>query len=279
MGTFDVLKPDEIEQAIEAAGIKKTGMPPGKMIILGILAGVFIGIGGLMLGLVLSETELPFIVARILGGVSFCVGLLLVVAAGAELFTGNNLIIMAVLSRKVTWKAYAKNLTIILLCNFIGALIAVAILFLADVGSINGGATADAFIKLAAAKVSIPPLTLFFKAVFCNFMVCLAIWLATAGRSLFDKLIGILFPITTFIVAGGEHSIANMFLIPMGFIQAYAGNATSELAIAAGEAISIGGIFYNFGLAILGNLVGGAVMVGVVYWFAFHKKGEKGEGE
>jgi len=279
VGTFDVLKPDEIEQAIEAAGIKKTGMPPGKMIILGILAGVFIGIGGLMLGLVLSETELPFIVARILGGVSFCVGLLLVVAAGAELFTGNNLIIMAVLSRKVTWKAYAKNLTIILLCNFIGALIAVAILFLADVGSINGGATADAFIKLAAAKVSIPPLTLFFKAVFCNFMVCLAIWLATAGRSLFDKLIGILFPITTFIVAGGEHSIANMFLIPMGFIQAYAGNATSELAIAAGEAISIGGIFYNFGLAILGNLVGGAVMVGVVYWFAFHKKGEKGEGE
>jgi formate/nitrite transporter len=196
----------------------------------------------------------------------------LVILAGAELFTGNNLIIMSVLSGKVTWRAFAINLLIIWLTNLIGSLIAVAIVFYANVGAMNGGAAADAFINLAAMKVSIAPLTLFFKAILCNFLVCLAVWLAAAGRTFVDKFFAVFFPITAFVAAGGEHSVANMFLIPMGFFQGLAGNATGEAAIAAASTIDLTGIAYNIGMVTLGNMVGGILLVGCAYWLAFAKK-------
>jgi formate/nitrite transporter len=267
----DLLTPAETEQRLEAIGLAKVDMPLVRVIPLGILAGMFISMGGMMLALVLSDASIPFIAQRLLGGLAFCVGLLLVLLAGAELFTGNNLVIAATLSGKVSWGAYAKNLLIVWLTNLLGSLIAVAIVFFANTGALNAGAVGDSFINLAAMKVAIPPLTLFFKAILCNFLVCLAIWMAFVGRSFVDRFCAVLFPVTAFVAVGAEHSVANMFLLPMGFAQKLAGSAVGEAAVTAAESIDLAGIAYNLGLVTLGNLVGGAILVGFMYWLAFHK--------
>jgi formate/nitrite transporter len=268
----DALTPADTEQKLEAISVAKANMPLVRAIPLGILAGVFIGMGGMMLGLVLGDSTIPFIAQRLLGGLVFCVGLILVLLAGAELFTGNNLIISAVLSGKVSWGAYVGNLVLVWVTNLIGSLIAVAIVFFANTGALNSGAVGDAFINLAAAKIALPPVTLFFKAILCNLLVCLAVWMAFAGRTFVDKFLAILFPVTAFVAVGAEHSVANMFFLPMGLAQKLAGTAVGEAAVAAADKIDVGGIVYNLGMVTLGNIVGGAILVGVIYWIAFHKK-------
>jgi formate/nitrite transporter len=270
----DVLTPADTEQKLETLGVAKANMPMIRAIPLGILAGLFIAMGGMMLGLVLGDAaNIPFIAQRLLGGLAFCVGLILVLLAGAELFTGNNLIIAAVLSNKVSWGAYLKNLIIIWVTNLIGSLIAVMIVFLANVGGMGStpGAVGDAFITLAAMKATIPPLTLLFKAILCNFLVCLAVWMSFAGRTFVDKFVAILFPITAFVAAGAEHSVANMFLLPMGYVLKLSNSAVGEKALEAADKIDIGGIAYNLGMVTIGNIIGGAILVGVMYWIAFHK--------
>jgi formate/nitrite transporter len=270
----DVLTPAETEQKLEAISVAKANMPMIRAIPLGILAGIFIGMGAMMLGLVLGDAaNIPFIAQRLLGGLAFCIGLVLVLLAGAELFTGNNLVIAAVLSGKVSWGAYIKNLIVIWVTNFIGSLIAVAIVFLANTGNLGStpGAVGDAFINLAAMKVTIPPLTLLFKAILCNFLVCLAVWMSFAGRTFVDKFFAILFPITAFVAVGAEHSVANMFFLPMGYVLKFSNSAVGEKALEAADKIDIGGIAYNLGMVTLGNIIGGAILVGVMYWIAFHK--------
>jgi formate/nitrite transporter len=267
----DVLTPAETEQKLETISVNKATMPLVRSATLGILAGLFIALGGMMLGLVLGDSTIPFIAQRLLGGFAFCLGLILVLLAGAELFTGNNLIITAVLSGKVSWATYAKNLVLIWITNLIGSLLAVVIVFFAGAGSLNGGAVGDAFINLAAMKVALPPATLFFKGILCNLLVCLAIWMSFAGRTFIDKLFAVLFPVTAFVAIGAEHSVANMFFLPMGFAQALAGNAVGEAAVAAAGNIDLVGIAYNLGVVTVGNLVGGAILVGALYWLAFHK--------
>jgi formate/nitrite transporter len=274
----DVLTPAETEQKLEAIGVAKANMPLARSVTLGIFAGIFIGMGGMMLGLVLGDSaNIPFIAQRLLGGLSFCVGLILVLLAGAELFTGNNLIIAATLSGKVLWGAYLKNLVIIWVTNLIGSLIAVAIVFLANVPAMGStpGAVGDAFMNLAAMKATIPPLALLFKAILCNFLVCLAVWMAFAGRTFTDKFLAVLFPITAFVAAGAEHSVANMFFLPMGYVLKLSNSAVGEKALEAADKIDIGGIAYNLGIVTIGNMIGGVILVGVLYWIAFHKpKGE-----
>jgi formate/nitrite transporter len=267
----DVLTPAETEQKLEGIGVAKANMPLIRSIVLGIFAGIFIGMGGMMLGLVLGDSTIPFIAQRLLGGLAFCIGLILVLLAGAELFTGNNLIIAAVLSGKVSWGAYIKNLIIIWLANLVGSLIAVAVVFLANTGGMNGGAVGDAFINLAAAKVTIEPVALFFKAVLCNLLVCLAVWMSFAGRTFADKFFAVLFPITAFVAAGAEHSVANMFFLPLGYVLKLTDSAVGEKALAAVDKIDLGGIAYNLSVVTIGNIVGGAILVGVLYWLAFHK--------
>jgi formate/nitrite transporter len=270
---LDVLTPAETEQKLETIGVAKANMPMIRVIPLGILAGLFIGMGGMMLGLVLGDSTIPFIAQRLLGGLGFCIGLVLVLLAGAELFTGNNLIVAATLSGKVSWGAYAKNLIIVWATNLIGSLIAVAIVFLANTGALGStpGAMGDAFINLAAAKVTIPPITLLFKAILCNFLVCLAVWMSFAGRTFMDKFVAILFPVTAFVAVGAEHSVANMFLIPMGYLLKLSNGAVGEKALEAADKIDLGGIVYNLGMVSIGNIIGGAILVGVMYWIAFHK--------
>jgi formate/nitrite transporter len=261
----DVLTPAETAAKLEAVGANKANMPLLRSIILGILAGMFIAVGGMMMALVLGDSTLPIAVRRIVGGLVFCVGLILVLLSGAELFTGNTLIINATMSKKVKWSAYIKNLVIIWLANLAGSLLFVIIVFFSNFGSLYpDNAIADTFIYLATSKVSLPPLTMFFKAILCNFLVCLAVWMAYSGRSFTDKFLAILFPITAFVAAGGEHCVANMFLLPMGFVY--------NLVAGGSAAIDIAGIGYNLGLVTLGNVVGGAIFVGLFYWGAFRKK-------
>jgi formate/nitrite transporter len=269
----DVLTPAETEQKLETIGVAKANMSMIRVVPLGILAGLFIGMGGMMLGLVLGDSTIPFIAQRLLGGLGFCIGLVLVLLAGAELFTGNNLIVAATLSGKVSWGAYAKNLIIVWATNLIGSLIAVAIVFLANTAALGStpGAMGDAFINLAAVKVTIPPVTLLFKAILCNFLVCLAVWMSFAGRSFVDKFLAILFPVTAFVAVGAEHSVANMFLIPMGYLLKLSNSAVGEKALEAADKIDLGGIVYNLGVVSIGNIIGGAILVGVMYWIAFHK--------
>jgi formate/nitrite transporter len=264
-----VLTPAETEQKLEAIGISKVAMPLKNSIVLGIMAGIFIGMGGMMLGLVLSDSTVPFIAQRLLGALSFCIGLILVLLAGAELFTGNNLIIAAVASRKVSWGAYFKNLLVVWIANLVGSLIAVGIVYLAGTHLMNGGAVGDIFVKLAVTKVSYEPLMLFFKAILCNFLVCLAVWLSFAGKTFADKFLAVLFPITAFVAVGGEHSVANMFLIPMGLLLKLTGFTPDGFDAAA---LDVASTFYNLGLVTLGNMVGGVILVGLVYWFVFHRK-------
>jgi formate/nitrite transporter len=273
----DVLTPAETEQKLEAIGVAKANMPMIRAIPLGILAGLFIGMGGMMLGLVLADSTIPFIAQRLLGGLGFCIGLILVLLAGAELFTGNNLIVAATLSGKVSWGAYLKNLLIVWVTNLIGSLIAVAVVFLANTGAMGStpGAMGDAFINLAAAKVTIPPVTLLFKAILCNFLVCLAVWLSFAGRTFVDKFLAILFPVTAFVAVGAEHSVANMFFLPMGYLLKLSNSAVGEKALEAADKIDLGGIAYNLGVVTIGNIIGGAILVGVMYWIAFHKSKAK----
>lgn len=268
----DLLAPAEIEQKLEEISVTRTSFPPFKSIILGILAGMFIAIGGLLFTLVLSDATIPFIAQRLVGGLAFSIGLVLVLTAGAELFTGNNLIIMATLSGKVSGGALIKNLIIVWLANLVGSLIVVVIVFFANIGSLNGGAVSDAFINLAAMKTSLPLVSLFFRGVLCNFLVCLAIWMATGGRSFVDKFLAAIFPVTAFIAVGAEHSVANMFLLPMGLAEKLAGHASSDAAMAAADKIDIPGILCNLGMVSLGNMVGGMILVGLLYWLAYRKK-------
>jgi formate/nitrite transporter len=259
----DMLTPAQTEAKLETIGTNKAAMPLLRAILLGILAGLFVGLGGMMLGLVLSTPDVPFFVSRLIGGLAFCLGLVLVLLAGAELFTGNTLIIAATLSKKVSWGAYAKNLVLIWVTNLIGSLLAVAIVYLSGFGDMNGGLISSTFISLAATKVAIPPLTLLFKAILCNMLVCLAVWMSYAGRTFVDKFLAILFPVTAFVACGAEHSVANMFLIPLGALYNFVGGT--------GAAIDIVGIAYNLGMVTLGNMIGGIVLVGLVYWAAFKK--------
>jgi formate/nitrite transporter len=268
----DVSTPAETEAKLEAIGVRKAGMPLHQSIPLGILAGLFIAMGGMMLGLVLSDATLPFAVQRLLGGLSFCIGLVLVLLAGAELFTGNNLIIAAVGSGKVSWGAYAKNLVIIWLANLVGSLIAVAIVFLASTYAMNGGTVGDTFVKLAEMKVSLAPMPMFFKGILCNFLVCLAVWLSFAGRTFADKFLAVIFPITAFVAAGAEHCVANMFFLPLGLLLKVTGNYSDGIVA---DHLDIGGVLYNLGIVTVGNMVGGIVLVGLIYWFALHKRTAK----
>jgi len=264
----DVATPAETEAKCEAIGVRKIAMPLRTALPLGILAGLFIGMGAMMLGLVLSDATIPFAAQRLLGGLAFCTGLILVLLAGAELFTGNNLIITAVLSGKASWGAYLKNLVIIWVANLIGSLLAVAVVFLAQTYLMNGGLVGDAFVRLAESKAALDPLAMVFKGILCNFLVCLAVWLAFSGKTFVDKFFAVLFPITAFVAAGAEHCVANMFLLPMGLLLKETGNFSSGINVAH---LDLGGVLANLGLVTVGNMIGGILLVGVMYWIAFHK--------
>jgi len=255
----DAYAPKEIAERVETIGVTKARLPLLSQAILGVLAGGFIGLGALYFTLVTSDPSLSFAASRVLGGVAFSLGLILVIVAGAELFTGNNLLVMAWVSWRISTWELLRNWTIVYLANFAGALGLAVLVFLSNHWQAGNEAVGANAVKIAAVKVTLPFGEAFFKGVLCNVLVCLAVWLALAGRSVIDKIFATVFPISAFVAAGFEHSVANMYFIPFGIL------VQNQLPLSGSENLSWGGLFLNLLPVTLGNIAGGGVMVAVVY--------------
>lgn len=257
---FDAFSPSEIAARVEKVGVLKARLPFLPMLMLGILAGAFIGLGGLAFVLVKSDPTLGFATSQLLGGLVFSLGLILVVVAGAELFTGNNLLAMAWADGQISSYELLRNWVIICVANFIGAAGLAILVFWSGHTQMNDGLIAQQYIQIAATKSALPFITALCKGILCNVLVCMAVWMALAGRSVIDKIAAIIFPITVFVAAGFEHSVANMFFFPLAMlIQQF-----SDLQ-SAGPLISWSGFALNMLPVILGNLLGGSVLVALVY--------------
>ncbi|MGZ5066345.1 MAG: formate/nitrite transporter family protein [Usitatibacter sp.] len=252
---FDAFSPREVAARVSELGVAKTRLPLLSLVMLGMLAGAFIGLGALFNVIVLSDASIAFGARRVLGGVVFSLGLFLVLVAGAELFTGNNLLAMAWADRKVTTLEVLRNWAIVCAANFAGALVLAVLVFLSGHTALNDGAVGETYVRLAAAKTALPPLRAFFSGIMCNVLVCTAVWMALAGHSVTDKLVAIVLPIAAFVAAGFEHSIANMYVIPLGMM----------LQAHAGHPVEIAGLWRNLVPVIAGNIVGGSVLVALVY--------------
>jgi len=266
---FNAYSPKEIAERVKTIGVTKGQLPFLQTFMLGILAGAFIGLGALFFTLVKSDASLSFVVGQLLGGLVFCLGLILVVVAGAELFTGNNLLAMAWADRRINTRTLLRNWLIVCIANFFGAAGLALLVFLSGHPEMNDGAVAEQYLKIAEAKCTLPFWTAFFRGMLCNVLVCMAVWMSLAGRSVTDKAIAIIFPITAFVAAGFEHSIANMFFIPMAMLIKTFGNAET-----AALAVSWTGFFNNIVPVILGNLLGGSVLVGLVYQVIYRRSSE-----
>ena len=258
---FDAFSPREVAQRIDAIGVAKARLPLRAMSLLAVLAGAFIGLGSTVYLLVGSDPALPFAASRLLGGIVFALGLLLVVVAGAELFTGNNLIAMAWASRRLGTGEVLRNWVVVCAGNLVGAAGLALLVYLAGTGELNGGLLGQQSLRVVAAKSALPAGVAFFKGVLCNVLVCMAIWMATAGRSVIDKAVAIVPPVAAFVAAGFEHSIANMFFFPLAML------LDPQQAGAIGLAM-----LANLGPVIAGNLIGGSVLVAGVYWVIYGRE-------
>ncbi len=264
---LDAYSPQQIAERIESVGVKKAQLPLVSMIALGILAGGFIGLGAMLYTLVVSDQSLGFATQRLLGGLVFCLGLILVVVAGAELFTGNNLMIMAYVDSRISTKLLLRNLGIVYLANFVGAAGFAMLIAVSGHAAMNSGAIKETAIAIANAKCSIGFSDAFFKGILCNILVCLAVWLAMAGRSVTDRVLAIIFPITAFVAAGFEHSIANMYFVTLGLFLSD-GQASGSL----GWTAFLGN---NLLPVTLGNIIGGAGLVGLVYLIIYGREASR----
>jgi formate/nitrite transporter len=264
---FDVFAPKEIAAKVESIGVAKARLPFLSMLMLGILAGAFIGLGALYFVIVKSDSSLSFASSQILGGLTFSLGLILVIVAGAELFTGNNLQAMAWAEGKLSTSELLKSWLIVCLANFIGASSLAVLVYLSGHTEMNGGRVAEQYVVIATAKGSLSFWGAFFKGMLCNVLVCMAVWMALAGRSVIDKAVAIIFPISAFVAAGFEHCIANMYFFPMAMMIETFGDVANRT-----DVISWMGMINNLIPVILGNLIGGSVLVGLVYHIIYRRK-------
>lgn len=251
----DAYSPAQIADRVEKVGIAKAHLPFVKLFALGILAGGFIGLGALSFLIVVSDASLSFAASRVLGGVAFSLGLVLVVVAGAELFTGNNLMVMALVNRRITLRLTLRNFTLVYLANFVGAVGLAWVVARSGHLEMNEGAIREAAGHIAAAKLDLTFSEAFLRGVLCNILVCLAVWLSLAGRSVTDRILAVIFPVSAFVAAGFEHCVANMYLVPLAIF------SNPEAGIGWGDFL-----LSNLLPVTFGNLFGGAGMVGLVYW-------------
>jgi len=249
---LDAYKPSEIAHLVETAGVNKAALAWPQTLTLAVLAGVFIGFGGAAYTIVMAGVDPAFGPARFLGGVVFSLGLILVIIGGAELFTGNALMTIALVDRRITLRALLRNWGIVLVGNAIGA---VALAYAFGLTGLLGGAMQPVAVALADGKAALGPIEAFTRGVLCNALVCLAVWLSFAARTAMGKILAILWPISGFVLLGLEHSVANMYLLPQGIL--------------AGSQADAGAMLVNLFWVTLGNIVGGAGGVALAYRFAY----------
>ncbi len=271
------MTPAAIAVACESVGVAKAGRNQVTLFVLGVLAGAFIAFGAIFMTVVLTgSADLPYGVARLLGGFAFSLGLILVIVGGAELFTGDALMIVAYASGRISLGALLRAWLLVYAGNIVGAFGMVLLVYLSGLQDFNSGAVGTTALAIASAKSALPTVQLFALSVLCNALVCLAVWMSFAASSVVDKVVVIVPPVTAFVAAGFEHSIANLFLLPFGL--AIKILAPLEFWQAIGQAagdypgLALAPIAHNIVVSTLGNLLGGSVFVGAVYWFVYLRK-------
>ncbi len=270
----DSLLPPEMATRAEYVGIRKAEMDAISTFVLAVLAGAFIAMGAIFATTVTTGTgALPYGLRKLLGGLVFCLGLILVVLAGAELFTGNNLIVMAWASGKVSTARLLRNWGIVYVGNFVGATSTALFMFLTRQYTFAGGEIGRVALSIAAAKTGLDFGQAVALGMMCNALVCLAVWLTLGARTVVDKISAIIFPITAFVAAGFEHSVANMYFVPIGLLV-----KGLDPNFAAGTGLDLSGLTWaNFLLhnllpVTIGNIIGGSLLVAIVYWFIFLRR-------
>ena len=274
VATTDAHPPAAVAQKAEAVGVTKGELNTLSTILLGILAGVFIGLGAMFCTLVTTDAGLGFGLTKLLGGLAFCLGLILVVVAGAELFTGNCLIVMSWLSGRTSLSRLLRNWGLVYFANFLGGLSLAGLMFYTYQWAFNGYGVGANALLIANGKVNLSFGSALARGILCNALVCLAIWLCFSARTVTGKILSILFPITAFVAAGFEHSIANMYFIPMGIF------LSGQTAVLEAAGVTAGGIanltwmgfIGNLVPVTIGNIIGGSILIGVVYWLAYLRR-------
>ncbi|ALG74669.1 formate transporter [Azospirillum thiophilum] len=272
--TLDALMPDAIALAAENLGVKKAHYDTPTLFALAVLAGAFIALGGLFATVVMSGADgmLPYGLTRLLGGLVFSMGLILVIVGGAQLFTGDALMVMAWASGRLHAREMMRVWTTVWIGNFVGAAGTALLVFLSGQYTFGHGAVGASALYFAMSKSSLPTGQAFFLGILCNVLVCLAVWLALGARSVGDKILAITFPVAAFVAAGFEHCVANMYFVPLGLLIEWGAPASfwADLGRAA-PSIPVGHYLVNLVAVTIGNWIGGAVMVGAVYWFIYRR--------
>lgn len=269
----DAYQPAQIIPRLEDAYTDKANQSTFDMVLLGLLAGFFIGLGALFSMIVTTNSGLGFGMVRLVGGLTFSLGLILVVIAGAQLFTGNCLMVAPWLSNRVSGSALLRNWAIVYLANFAGAAILLALIYHGRFWELDGFAVGASALMTASSKVNLAFVPALFRGIMCNVLVCLAILLCLSARSTSGKIMAIVFPISAFVACGFEHSVANMFFIPLGISMAGQTDVVQAAGVTAGEIASINslGLFRNLIPVTIGNVIGGS-SVAVTYWMTFLRK-------
>ena len=268
---IDAYAPPEIASRIETAGVKKAHLPVLQTMVLAVLAGAFIAFGGMFYTLVVTDSGMGFGPQRLLGGIAFSLGLILVVIAGAELFTGNNLIVMAWAENKISTHQLMRNWLLVYIGNFVGAMATALIVYWSGILSLGDGALGETAKAIAHGKVQLPFMEAFLRGVLCNTLVCLAVWLCFAAHTVTGKILAIIFPVSAFVALGFEHSVANMYLIPIGYLASVGDSSATGLMsyFTATNGITLSGFIGNLVPVTLGNIIGGSAFVALVYWIVY----------
>ena len=253
---LNIVPPAEIARLVEEVGTRKVALGLLQTLSLAVLAGAFIAFGAMFFTVVVTGSELGFGPTRLLGGVAFSLGLVLVIIGGAELFTGNSLIVMAWASRRVSTAALLRNWAIVYAGNLFGAVGMAVMIHASGVLDMGGGAVGESAVAITASKLALGPEQAFVRGVLCNVLVCLAVWMCFAARGATGKVAVIIPPVTAFVVLGFEHSVANMYLIPVGMLH-------------RDGAINVFLLATNLVPVTAGNIVGGGVLVALVYWLVY----------
>jgi formate/nitrite transporter len=289
--SLDALLPPAMAGKAEDLGVKKANLPADNMFALAVLAGGFISMGAIFAttvaagsmpikdpsGALVLATGFPYGVIRLLMGLVFSIGLILVVVGGAELFTGNTLIIMAFANKKVTFSQLMRNWGIVYAGNFVGSIGTAVIMFLGKQYLFGNGAIGITALNIAESKSSLEFIQAVALGIMCNILVCMGVWMSYSARSSTDKILSVVMPVACFIAAGFEHSVANMYYIPFGLLVKNYGDVQLFEMIGKSPADFPNLTWGNFFIANLlpvtiGNIIGGAIMVGLVYWFVYNRK-------
>ena len=274
---MNLFSPAEVAKNYINIGKGKVNTPIVKMFLLAILAGAFIGIAGIASTTASVSVEQAS-VAKFLAACIFPGGLTMVLLAGSELFTGNNLLVIPLLEKEITVAGMLKNWVVVYLGNFVGSFLIAAGVVYGHSPSLFGNKLAVSIISTSVGKCSMTFSDALIRGILCNFLVCIAVWISFAAKDVAGKIIGLFFPIMMFIVCGFEHSVANMYYVCAGLLA----KGVPQFAEAAAEAgvdfgaVTVANMFgKNLIPVTIGNIIGGAICVGCTYWFIYLKKTDK----